>query len=579
MRLRRTTTRVALAACLALLAPACVRMPDEGPVAEVQPEARPSGTPGIYYDPQPPQPGESPTEIVLNFLDAMKATPTRTGVARQFLTAEAQKRWTPEGGIITYGALGDPVGEVEVGLPLAGIETYDARGAWRGSESTDVVRFRLSSEDGEWRIDGLPDAMIVPATWFDDWYRRVSLYFFDPTGQILVPEPVFVPDGDQIASWLVRGLLNPPSAGPQVSRSYFPPGLRSPAVPISADGVAEMPLTGDPGEVDDETATRIQTQLVWTLRQEPRIRAVRITVDEEDLLPGGEIRVAQDVGASFDPVGAESSDALYGLLDGRLVRGSLGAMQPTNGPMGTQRLGVRSIGLTLGGDRVAAVSGDGTAVLVAPVDDEQGSAVEVLSGATNLLPPAWDFADRMWLLDRTPDGARVSMMRGNRPPRAVRVPGVTGRDIRHLLVSRDGSRLVVVVRTPDGDRVLASRVRHDDRGRLLRVSRAVELAFVPKAQVPTIRDIAWRTPSAISVLTDLSDDLSLVESISVDGAPGDPGILGPTRVAGGAAVLVSSPVPDSEVLAIKGVAASDLSAPEVTLPTLPRELSALTYVG
>ena len=49
----------------------------------------------------------------------------------------------------------------------------------------------------------MPDALIVPETWFDDWYERASLYYFDPTTEIMVPEPVFVPRGDQFASSLV----------------------------------------------------------------------------------------------------------------------------------------------------------------------------------------------------------------------------------------------------------------------------------------------------------------------------------------------------------------------------------------
>ena len=48
-------------------------------------------------------------------------------------------------------------------------------------------------EDGEWRIDAAPDALIVPEDWFETRYRQVSLYFFDPTASILAPEPVFVP--------------------------------------------------------------------------------------------------------------------------------------------------------------------------------------------------------------------------------------------------------------------------------------------------------------------------------------------------------------------------------------------------
>ncbi|MGZ5401344.1 MAG: LpqB family beta-propeller domain-containing protein, partial [Nocardioides sp.] len=468
--------RVALALCGVLLATACVRMPSEGPVTEVRTDGSPSPTPGIYFDPKPPQPGESATEIVANFLEAMKATPSRTSVASEFLTADAQQRWTPESSIITYGELGDPAGEQEVAMPLIGIEKYDARGAWQRSHQAVVVTFELTTEDGEWRIDDLPDALIVPETWFEDWFRRVSLYFFDPTARILVPEPVFVPEGDQLASSLVRGLLDDPTSDPRITRTFVPPDFTSGvSVPITAAGIAEVSLMGDASAVDEETSQRILTQLIWTMRQEQRIRAVRLTIgDEEQGLPGGATQVDLDVGDAFDPTGAQSSGDLFGLVEGRVVRGSVGSLLPTAGPMGSERLGVRSIGVDLAGERVAGVSGDGRSLLVAPVDVE-GTAVEVASGARDLLPPAWDFADRIWLADRAAGGAVISVVVGQQPPRSIDVPGVSGRDIRHLLISRDGSRLVAVVRTPNGDRIVASRILHSDAGRVLRATRAVVL--------------------------------------------------------------------------------------------------------
>ena len=33
---------------------------------------------------------------------------------------------------------------------------------------SEVKTFGLVDEDGEWRIDEVPDALIVPETWFDD---------------------------------------------------------------------------------------------------------------------------------------------------------------------------------------------------------------------------------------------------------------------------------------------------------------------------------------------------------------------------------------------------------------------------
>ncbi len=564
-----------------MLLPACIQMPSAGPVREVDSDSVAPSTPGIYFDPKPPQAGESATEIVTHFLEAMKATPIKTSVARQFLTPDAQRRWAPDSAVITYGELGDPVGDqFEVVLPMTGLEKYDARGAWQRSRTRKTMRFGLTTDQGEWRIDQLPDALIVPESWFEDQYRRVSLYFFDPTLRILVPEPAFVPEGDQQASSLVRGLLNDPTPDPRLIRTFLPPGFTSQlgSVPLTSAGVAEVTLVGDREVLDENTIQRIVTQLVWTMRQDTRIRAVRLSIGEQQLsLPGGVTQIALDVGSEFDPNGAQSTGDLFGLVGGKLVRGSIDSLLATDGPLGVERLGVRSIGVNLRGDRVAGVSGDGTAVLVAPTDGE-GSAVQVVSGARDLLPPAWDYADRLWLADRARGAGRISVVNGE-SRRALVVPGISGRDVRHLLVSRDGSRLVAVVRTLNGDRVVASRILHDDAGGVLRATQARVLDFGLDNTTGVIRDIAWRSPTAISVLTDITDDLSEVATISVDGAPGELATEGASRLRGGTRELVSSPVEGAEVFGLGDASAADLTAPERPVGPLPKRLASLTYVG
>ena len=232
----------------------------------------------------------------------------------------------------------------------------------------------LTSESGEWRISEVPDALVVPESWFEDSYRRASLYFFDPTTRILVPEPVHIPEGDQAASSLVPGLLPSAVPGPADRAHLLPRGLRGAGpVPITSAGIAQVALDGDTGAIDETTSQLMLTQLIWTLRQEPRIRAVQLTIGDRELgLPGGATQVDLDVGSAFDPTGAASTGDVFGLVDGRVVRGSAASLLPTTGPMGVARLGVRTIGVNLAGTRVAGVSGDGSAVLVAPVDEVAG---------------------------------------------------------------------------------------------------------------------------------------------------------------------------------------------------------------
>ena len=87
-------------------------MPTDGPVREPQVSVPTDDVPGISFDPRPPRAGESPVDIVEDFLEAMKATPISLTVARQFLSEEAADAWEPEEQVITYGEPGAGLGRV-----------------------------------------------------------------------------------------------------------------------------------------------------------------------------------------------------------------------------------------------------------------------------------------------------------------------------------------------------------------------------------------------------------------------------------------------------------------------------------
>lgn len=577
LSLRTARTLVAAAAC-SLLA-GCVQMPSEGPVVEPKASAEVDEPPGFAFDPRPPQSGESPEEIVAGFLEAMRATPISTTVARQFLSSRADEDWAPEQQIITYNELGTSAGETSVQVPMSDVNLYDARGAWERTQASRTLSLGLVEEDGQWRIDELPDALIVPDSWFDDWYERVSLYFFDPTSEVLVPEPVFVPRGDQFASSLVRGLLMPPAEDEaDIIRSYFPTGTRGLSVPITSGGIAEVALSGDPGAIDQDTADRMLAQLAWTLKQDERINAVQLSIGGQAVsFQDGSTLVNLTVGSGYDPNGARATSTLFALDRGRVVTGAIGAFEETLGPFGREDLGLRSIGVDLDGSRVAAVSGSGTDLFVAPTEAPDGEATGVVAGAVDLAPPHWDYRGRIWVLDRGAGQARVVLVVDG-VASAEDVPGISGRNVTQLLVSRDGSRLVAVVRGRKADRVVSTRVRHDADGGVIGFT-PVQTLPLPSEGSPRIRDIGWRSPTSILVLSNLADESSEVRAVSVDGAPGELSSGGTIRLRGRIRVLVSSPVDPSEVYGLAGRTVIDLTRLERSVAPLPRGLTSVTYPG
>ena len=122
--------------------------------------------------------------------------------------------------------------------------------------------------------------------------------------QILVPEPVYVPKGDQVASSLVRGLLplgghRPAASSAPTSREGFTLGL---SVPITSPASPRSPSTATPRRSTRTTSQLMLTQLIWTLRQDPRsARSGSPSATASSALPGGATQVDLDVGERLRP--------------------------------------------------------------------------------------------------------------------------------------------------------------------------------------------------------------------------------------------------------------------------------------
>jgi len=575
--------RAALAGALvvaAVLLGGCVTMPTSGPVRDApEPQTGAEGQ-GSWYDPVGPRPGLSAHDVVLGFLDAMQAAPIRTDVAKEYLSRDGQASWDPQQATLIYGNRPNPVGSSTVTIELKG-DRLDRRGTWRGAIPARLsqVGFTMIRQEGEWRIDQAPNALIVPESWFDDWFTQENVYFFDPTGQTLVPQPIYVPTGEQQPTVLLDSLLSGPGPGlDDVVRSFLPADLSLDlSVPVTR-GVAEVPLDGDPGTVTEHTRGLMLAQIAWTLRGVEDVSAFRVVIDGEPLTSeDGTTEFSVEDGARYDPLGVTSSTLLYGLVDGVVAAGSLsGTLEPVDGVVGQEPLGWSTIGTDPTGQRVAGVSADGTDVTVAPLHVSEDDPYSVAIDATDLARPTWDLAGRLWLLDRADGRARVWVANGPRA-RQVRVPGVTGRRVSRFLVSRDGSRLVAVVRADQRDTVVVSRVRYADSGRALGATRATSL--VPSGVTPgQVLDIGWDGPASVAVLSVLARGYSQVAAVSVDGSASPDGSRTST-VRGRARRLISSPEADEAVLVTVGQGVVRVGEGGQVLRIEGLDLPTLTYAG
>lgn len=560
--MRRRTAAWAAAAGLVLSA--CgIGMPDSGKVTETTTTGSDRADQPANIDPPRPKKGASQEDIVNGFLDAMTATPAvRTSVAREYLTQDASAGWKPTG-LVIYGGVLTPRGNNPVEAKLIDADRIDERGAWLGplSEDESTVTFPMELEGGEWRIDRPPPHVIVPQSWFEQRFQQVSLYFFDPSSTVLVPEPIFVPRGRQFASTLVNGLLQGPAPG-LTELSYLPPGLRSVvSVRVSPSGVADVDLTSDAADAEmpsSDQSELLVSQLAWTLQQDSAIVRFRVFIDGQQVRLPGETEFGVDHGHEYAPYVAGSSTQLYGLRDGLMVGGSPQNLENVTGPFGQAGYALRTVSPDLRAEQVAAVSTSGSTLWLGPVKDSGTDPTKLIDTGEDLLRPVWDFSGRLWEVDRRRSGAVVYYYRKGKM-HVLDVQGISNQDVKDFLVSRDGSRLIAVIREDaEHDSIVVSRILTTGDGQVARALAADEITD-PTNPEGQIRDVAWRSTTSLVVLRPVSRELFQIRTASVDGATGldsfsvtiDDDVVG----------LAGTPVPKEKIYAFAAaVAANDTAA-------------------
>lgn len=513
---------VLVVALLPLACAGCVQLPHSGPVVNGSSQGAADSRLPSDIDPEPPQQGQSRLAVVNGFVEAMTAWPITTTVAKEYLTADAAREWNPQAGTIVYSNFAPPTDDTGgVTVRLSGASRLDSSGAWRGEvpAQDQTLRFHVVLDHGEYRIVNPPNAMVVPTTWFQQRFGQVALYYFDAQARFLVPEPVFVPLGDQLPTALVSALLaGPPRGLTGVVRTFLPAGLSiGLSVPVSPSGVADIGLVGEQTQVSAQEADLLLAQLAATLRQDAAITGFRVTVNDQPLRPGSAGRTYPvDFGVQYAAT-ATTDVALYGIKDHRLVGGDANRMLPVPGPFGSGDYGLDSVAVAPDGRRAVAVTDGGTTALEAPMSAApNGSVHGILGGAVSLARPTIDMGGRIWLLDRRAHGAIVYCSDHGRL-RAVTMAGVTGKDATRLLVSRDGSRLLAVVHRASGDQVVGERVATAPDGR---VERLVHPFRVPSgATGHQVLDIAWAAPTRLAILEPTRPkSLYQVDIVPVDGS-------------------------------------------------------------
>ncbi|WP_194839854.1 LpqB family beta-propeller domain-containing protein [Aeromicrobium yanjiei] len=518
---RRRSPWVALLTVLALAVSACAGIPNGGPVTRVEDDTG-LGESTVRYLPAKPVQDAPPEQIVRGYLDAMLAFPASPRTAAAFLTPDAARKWDPAARVEVYSkpavsgrvpttmGLEDPrgvsTGAVDVRLAFSDEAVLDRQGHYTPRSGRGSVTYTLEEVDGQWRISNPQPGALVNSKFFSDYFRPFNLFFFDRPGRRLVADPVHLVVGDQLATNLMTSLARGPGrAIAQATRTYLPPlpDLR-PSVPLTDEGVADVELTDDLGELSDSARDHLSAQVVWTLRQVPDITAVQIIGGSTPLTAGGREVQPMSAWGGYGPSLARGHG--YALSGDRVVEIDDGSVSRLSGAWGRDALGSELIGVSAAG--VAGVLAGRDRVRVT---NRKGTGAREIDG-NGFLAPRWDDDGLLWLVDAAAAGARVRVVDGDRP-RRIDARALRGLDVTSFYLSPDGTRYAVTTRAGRGDRVLVGMVLRDAKDRLLGLGTARRLAISAR----NVRSASWASTTTIGFLADTATGVG-VDEVGIDGA-------------------------------------------------------------
>lgn len=520
---------------------------------------------GTVERPQPknlpkPNPGMDPDQLLREFLKATADPANRHLAARQFLTESASSAWDDQGSALLIDKVvfveTRTVERVSVTMKADILGSLSDIGVFETADGKlpDPGAIEMIQTADGWRINKLPNGVFLDWQQFQATYKRNTLYFVDPTGKTVVPDPryVAVSDADQLATELVSKLIGGPR--PEMAktvRNLMGAPLKMIGPVTRADGSKTGIGRGYGGarvELENLTTTDphsrqlLAAQIIWTLARSDIKGPYVINADGAAL----DDRFAQgwsttDVAAT-DPGAVDGASAgVHALIGGSMV--SLDGQRATAVPGSFGAIGdQKAASLSRTGRDIASV------VVLRPGAPDMasslwigpnGGAAAQATDARSLTRPSWALDDAVWVVVDGNSVVRVIQEQASGQPARIPVdsaavasafPGA----ITELQLSRDGTRAAMVI---NGQVVLAG-VEQTPVGEFA-LTYPRRLGFGLGASVVSL---SWRTGDDIVVTrTDPAHPVSYVnlDGVNSDGPSGNVAMPVTAVAANPSAVYVS----------------------------------------
>ena len=348
--------------------------------------------------------GREPDLLLRDFY-ANSANPLKQyAQARNYLTPDANNQWKPGPETVIIDRIGmsrnSTAGADHVSYTVTGtiVGTLGEGGAYNPRNEDYRAVVTLERRDGEWRIAELPNQAIIERTELRNRYIPRDLYFFDPTGNTLVPDRRWMFAGTNTQDTALISLL---LAGPSPTLA---PGVmdelpNSAAYTRTNNGVYE--LTGL-SSLSEAARRRLAAQLTWTLALAEISEPFSFSIDG-DLVRNDRNNPKLSVNdfPEYNPsASGTSAGVLYALTNGKASSISDGNVVAVPGFLGTnggiESMDVASLNHTNVAASVVTANAEGdkkSQLYMGPVD---GDSTKILTAATLTKPTFEANSQAVW---------------------------------------------------------------------------------------------------------------------------------------------------------------------------------------
>jgi hypothetical protein len=567
----------------------CVGMPNSGSPGTfgATPQNSTQNSEFIRALPAGPEKTWDPAEIVQGFLNASASYPVYSTVARQYMVSAASKKWDPGWTVKVVDQVSPPQSAVmgpggrqatvnvtgTVRASFNGSGQYVGAQQNRGGTPTAGWQFKLVKVNGEWRITNPPPFRMLNEHDFSQVYRPQDLYFFDWSGQVLVPDAVFVPTGTSptsLVSNLVGALLKAPqtpwlqgaaNATPPATTAF--PGKTT--ISVAVDGTtATVNLGGAAASTNDATRGQISAQLVWTLtgqQQGPQaIEAVQLEINGKAWMP--KTPPCEGAGAQgqspaqklamyscYKPYPTVASASFYYVgqgqawsrcaLESQVTAGTIGRVVPVfsrtsavqlNGscdrpvpshsqapppPQPRSVPALSMVAVSPDSKYAAGVSANGNAIYVWPSGSSKPSDPIPVSDVSAI---SWDRIDNLWVTENDATSMITPTSNGSISSHAI--SNDFGGEITGLSVAPDGVRVAAIALTGSGRELELAAIDHSAPASSQQKNSLARPSIGPAVQLgPNISDpiaLTWYDADNLLVLDGTGAGTTLWE-VPVDG--------------------------------------------------------------